>query len=103
MKQYIGRVKNRLIKISGLNDLHFHDLRHEAISRFIKKGLTIPEAASINGHKAQSMLLRYAHPDLSYIRRRRLGTIFWNLIPPGIDEIDHFQKRVKEVLLLLLF
>jgi len=61
----------RLIKRSGLNDLHFHDLRHEAISRFIKKGLAIPEAASINGHKAQSMLLRYAHPDLSYIRRRR--------------------------------
>jgi len=53
MKQYIGRVKNRLIKISGLNDLHFHDLRHEAISRFIERGLTIPEAAYISGHKAQ--------------------------------------------------
>ena len=60
----------RLIKRSGLNDLHFHDLRHEAISRFIKKGLTIPEAASINGHKAQSMLLRYAHSDLSYIKKK---------------------------------
>ena len=60
----------RLIKRSGLNDLHFHDLRHEAISRFIRKGLTIPEAASINGHKAQSMLLRYAYPDLSYIKKK---------------------------------
>jgi integrase len=60
MKRYIGRVKKRLIKRSGLNDLHLHDLRHEAISRFIERGLTIPEAASISGHKAQSMLLRYA-------------------------------------------
>jgi integrase len=36
----------RLIKRSGLIDLHFHDLRHEAISRFIERGLTIPEAAT---------------------------------------------------------
>ena len=60
----------RLIKRSGLFDLHFHDLRHEAISRFIERGLTIPEAASISGHKTQSMLLRYAHPDLSYIMNK---------------------------------
>ena len=70
MKQYIGRVKNRLIKISGLNDLHFHDLRHEAISRFIERGLTIPEAASISGHKTQSMLLELTHPDFSYIKKK---------------------------------
>ena len=60
----------RLIKRSGIIDLHFHDLRHEAISRFIERGLTIPEAASISGHKTQSMLLRYAHPDLSYIKKK---------------------------------
>jgi len=60
----------RLIKRSGLIDVHFHDLRHEAISRFIERGLTIPEAASISGHKTQSMLLRYAHPDLSYIKKK---------------------------------
>jgi integrase len=60
----------RLIKRSGLKDLHFHDLRHEAISRFIERGLTIPEAASISGHKAQSLLLRYAHPDLNYIKKK---------------------------------
>ena len=70
MKQYIDRVKNRLIKISGLNDLHFHDLRHEAISRFIERGLTIPESASISGHKTQSMLLELIHPDLSYIKKK---------------------------------
>ena len=63
-------VKNRLIKRSGLIDLHFHDLRHEAISRFIERGLTIPEAASISGHKTQSMLFRYAHSDLSYIKKK---------------------------------
>ena len=60
----------RLIKRSGLIDLHFHDLRHEAISRFIERGLTIPEAASISGHKALSMLLRYAHPNLDIVKQK---------------------------------
>ena len=60
----------RLIKRSGLNDLHFHDLMHEAISRFIERGLTIPEAASISGHKALSMLLRYAYPNLDIVKQK---------------------------------
>ena len=70
MKPYIGRVKKRLAKRSGLDDLHFHDLRHEAISQFIERGLTIPKAASINGHKTQSMLLRYAHPNLDIVKQK---------------------------------
>ena len=60
----------RLIKRSGLIDLHFHDLRHEAISRFIERGLAIPEADSISGHKAQTMLLRYAHPNLDIVKQK---------------------------------
>ena len=60
----------RLIKRSDLDDLHFHDLRHKAISRFIERGLTIPESASISGHKAQSMLLRYAHPNLDIVKQK---------------------------------
>ena len=70
----------RLIKRSCINDLHFHDLRHEAISRFIERELTIPESASISGHKAQSMLLRYAHPELSYIRRRRYVVFRYHIL-----------------------
>ena len=37
-------------------------LRHEAISRFLKMGLTTPEVASISGHWDIRMLMRYAHP-----------------------------------------
>jgi integrase len=45
----------------GIDDLNFHDLRHEAISRFFEMGLTAPEVASISGHKDIRMLFRYAH------------------------------------------
>src|SRR5437870_3529623 len=52
---------DRVIARAGLNDLRFHDLRHEAISWFFELGMTIPEVASISGHRNPTMLFRYAH------------------------------------------
>ena len=54
---------DKLTRRAKLDDLHFHDLRHEAISRFFEKGLTVPEVASISGHRDIRMLFRYAHAD----------------------------------------
>ncbi|MBB4199979.1 hypothetical protein CCR94_03015 [Rhodoblastus sphagnicola] len=51
----------RLKRRAGINDLHFHDLRHEAISRFFELGLSIPEVSLISGHKDARMLFRYTH------------------------------------------
>ena len=46
---------------SGIEDLHFHDLRHEATSRLFEKGLNPVEVATITGHKDPRMLMRYTH------------------------------------------
>jgi integrase len=51
----------RLTKRATIADLHFHDLRHEAVSRFFELGLTVPEVALISGHKDPRMLFRYTH------------------------------------------
>jgi len=52
-----GKKKNCNCK--GIEGLRFHDLRHEATSRFIESGLfTDVQVASITGHK---MLKRYSH------------------------------------------
>ena len=51
------RLRNR----AGLVDFRFHDLRHEALSRFFEMGLSIPEVALISGHKDVKMLMRYTH------------------------------------------
>lgn len=51
----------RLLKRSGIQDLHFHDFRHEAISRFFERGLSVPEVALISGHRDFRMLFRYTH------------------------------------------
>lgn len=49
------------VKRAGLNNLVFHDLRHEAVSRLFEKGLNPLEVATISGHKTLSMLQRYTH------------------------------------------
>lgn len=51
----------RLTKRAGITDLHFHDLRHEAISRFFEKGLSVAEVALISGHRDFRQLFRYTH------------------------------------------
>lgn len=51
----------RTIKRLNIQDLHWHDLRHEAASRLFEKGLNPMEVASITGHKNLNMLRRYTH------------------------------------------
>ena len=51
----------RVKKNADIEDLRFHDLRHESISRFFEHGLTIPEVALISGHKDIRQLFRYTH------------------------------------------
>src|SRR3954451_11711209 len=53
---------DRLTKRAGVVNLRFHDLRHEAISRFFEAGLNVPEVALISGHRTPAMLFRYTHP-----------------------------------------
>ena len=50
--------------------LRFHDLRHEAISRFFELGLTIPEVQLISGHRTLSQLSRYSHPDVKRLQNK---------------------------------
>ena len=51
----------RLLQKTQIKDLTFHDLRHEAISRWFEKGLSVPEIATLSGHQTQSCLFRYVH------------------------------------------
>ena len=60
----------RILKVADIEDLHFHDLRHEAVSRFFEMGLTVPEVASISGHRDTRMLLRYAHANTSTLQAK---------------------------------
>lgn len=51
----------RACQILGIKDLHFHDLRHEGVSRLFEMGRTIPQVASVSGHRSWQSLQRYSH------------------------------------------
>jgi integrase len=51
----------RCVDKSGIIDFRFHDLRHEATSRFFENGMNMMEVAAITGHKTLQMLKRYTH------------------------------------------
>lgn len=46
---------------TGVKDLRFHDLRHEAISRLFETGKDIPRVAAVSGHRSWQNLSRYTH------------------------------------------
>jgi len=52
-----------------LNDLRFHDLRHEAASR-LATVYQLHELAKVTGHKDPRMLMRYYHPRAEDLAKR---------------------------------
>jgi len=56
-----AKVWNGIKTSLGLGDLHFHDLRHEAVSRLVEAGFSDQEVSAISGHKSMQMLKRYTH------------------------------------------
>lgn len=57
----MGKVWRNALQRANIQGLRFHDLRHEATSRFVEKGLSDTKVRTITGHKSPQMLARYAH------------------------------------------
>ncbi len=58
----LKRAWKRATANAGLEDLRFHDLRHEATSRLAEKLPNVIELSAVTGHKDLKMLKRYYHP-----------------------------------------
>ena len=50
-----------MLETANVQDLRFHDLRHEAASRLSERGMNAMKIAAITGHKSLQMLKRYTH------------------------------------------
>lgn len=57
----IGASFTRATRYLGIQDLHFHDLRHEATSRLFERGYSIQEVAQFTLHESWMTLKRYTH------------------------------------------
>jgi len=61
-------------KRAGIADLRFHDLRHEATSRFFEHtDLDVMEIKTITGHRSLQMLARYSHLRVHRLADRLAG------------------------------
>lgn len=81
----------RAVRRSGIEGLTFHDLRHEATSRFFElHGLDIHEVMSATGHTSATMTERYTHLSARKISAKmRGGRIV-------VDLPDNLRKQVDE-------
>jgi integrase len=83
----IGAAFTRACRLLAIEDLHFHDLRHEGVSRLFEMGRTIPQVASVSGHRSWQSLKRYTH-------LRQTGDRFerWRWIDLAVAEASETKK-----------
>ncbi len=69
----VSQLYQQLFDLAECDDLHFHDLRHEATSRFVERtNLLDVEIMKITGHKTFHTFMRYAN-----LRGSNLATKLW--------------------------
>ncbi len=87
----------RVVVRAGIADLHFHDLRHEALSRYAEAGrFTLLDLAQISGHRDLRMLQRYTH-----LCTRILAERMDEVQPPRSTNEYLHKGRVRTVVRLL--
>lgn len=72
---------------AGIEDFHFHDLRHTAASYLAMNGATLAEIAEFLGHKTLAMVKRYAHLSEGHVDKvvDRVGKV--------IDDAKKVRRR----------
>lgn len=58
----------RAVKMAGLENFHFHDLRHTFASRLAMRGVPLRTVQELMGHKTVAMTLRYSHLSPAHLR-----------------------------------
>lgn len=66
----ITQAFSRACERAGIVGFRVHDLRHEAISRFFEKGLTVEEVASISRHDDWRSLKIYTQPRPELVSKK---------------------------------
>jgi hypothetical protein len=90
----ISAAFTRACKLLAIENLHFHDLRHEGISRLFEMGWTIPHVSAVSGHRSWQSLQRYTHVRQTEDKSRLgLGSMSWRG-PHDQHRANHFPDLI---------
>ena len=68
--EVLGTFFRRVRGVLGFTDLHFHDMRHEAITRMAEKFDNALQLSQVSGHRDMKHLARYYNPSASELVAR---------------------------------
>lgn len=99
-----GCAWHRVLRKAGISDLHFHDLRHEFVSRlFENTKLSDGQIASLTGHSDPRSLWRYKHlrsellrPDVQEVSDMLVNRRIMSEIAQEMDPRQDDQKYAKD-------
>jgi len=80
-------------RLAGLQDLHFHDLRHTATTRMIRAGMAPMEVMKITGHREIATFLRYMNTD--HQTARRAAEALDSFYAPKVEEMESATEYVN--------
>lgn len=66
----ISAMFHRACLVNGIEDLRFHDLRHEGVSRLFELGYSIQEVMHFSLHESWATLQRYTHTKAKDVEHR---------------------------------
>lgn len=86
---------SRIVTRAGIEDLHLHDLRHEAISRVAETSkFSLIDLQAFSGHRDVRMLMRYAHLCTTQLASK-LDEAFSDSGEGSLTHIHRGRKRIS--------
>ena len=91
----IKRSFRTALKKAGINDFHFHDLRHTSASYMVMRGASLKAVQEHLGHTSLTMTQRYAHlsPEFQRSEVERLSGVFSGVTADSKNLVRNGQKE----------